>query len=57
METTDLQFRWGIFNLTEPGKGQHPLALRGGSGVYRPYFEEGTRWQSPHSQLVVSWRF
>lgn len=59
VEDTDLQVRFSVFNLTNnQEKVNIHSRYEAAPGVYRPYFEEGTRWQSPrYAQLVVSWRF
>ena len=59
VEDVDLKVRFSVFNLTDnQEKVNIHSRFEAAPGVYRPYFEDGTRWQSPrYMQLVVSWRF
>lgn len=59
VEGTDLKVRFSVYNLTDnQEKVNIHSRFEAAPGVYRPYFQDGTRWQSPrYAQLVVSWRF
>jgi hypothetical protein len=59
VEDIDLKVRLSVFNLTD---NQETVNIHSryeaAPGVYREYFGEGTRWQSPrYVQLVVAWNF
>ncbi|MEO5566546.1 MAG: TonB-dependent receptor [Luteimonas sp.] len=59
VEGIDLKARFSIYNLTDE---QQVVNIHSryeiGRGVKRPYFGEGTNWQSPrYMQLVVTYNF
>jgi hypothetical protein len=59
VDDVDLKVRFSVYNLTN---NQETINIHSryeaAPGVYRPYFMDGTRWQSPrYMQLTASWNF